>query len=564
MCRWVRSARQSALYSALVTSLVTPFWACSSSQTGQDESVSTEQERELDAALTRDPGLPDAGIVTSFGEDSQNVAESTLATDVESTAAQAVSSVASVDGTIDATPTSGSTSGSGLDPSSSEGAGAAASPCGFDALRLTRRDIELAGPNGTCLTLESEKLDVADCSEQMTVQLVIDPISCEYQVVSEEDHIFTDPGGSRYPQGITCLSHEGGVLGVAGCDAASGAQRFELAHVGEGVQLRRVGASDECVWVESEVATLGTCSSLAATLTLTEHAALLVDPTIDPTPIDVGHGNFWDTAGTELPLVQLKAVQGYRYFADDNYLEQTQSDAYIELELESSVTAPFLVHTNYATPFDGAQLAIYQDGEFKAEFEFLNSNAWRTVGVGPSFRLDLVAGERSLVRLESRNGLPHRFHRLVLTPPLPETDRLNTTTFIPAGGAVIAADAVHDVYRIGAVMEEETWWWRASWTHARVEYAVDMEVAGQYVLDVAYRAQPSDEPSLWGKRIVLDDNYETFQTIEVTGDSEGKLSATLSLTAGLHRILLEHPGHDVGEPMLGNVWTSQLELTPAP
>lgn len=445
-----------------------------------------------------------------------------------------------------------------------------ASPCAFTRLNLSRRDIEVGSADGTCLTLENEKLDVTECSETATVQLVIDVENCTYQVVSKEDHIYTDPGGDRYPQGITCLS-AGPSLAVGACDTTKPEQRFELvggeqlseSSLTAAVKLQTPeGAS--CLWISAGGASLGSCSDPKADLTVSLHRDALVDATLSDVPIDVGHGNNWDTAGTELPLVQLVAAPGYKYSADEKYLEQVSADAFIELELESSVTAPFMVHTNYATPFDGAKLAITANEEPLPDFEFIDSHAWRTVRAGPSFRVDLVAGERTRLHLASLGGLPHRIHRLYLTPPLPETDKLGTTSVIGGEGGLIAADAVHDVYRIGAAIEDDAWWWRAAWTHARLEYAVSIEEAGQYVLRVAYRAQASDTEARWGKRIVLDDDYDTFQTIEVEGESEGLISATLQLSAGPHRILLEHAGHDVGEPMLGNVWTSSLELVPMP
>lgn len=445
-----------------------------------------------------------------------------------------------------------------------------ASPCAFAQLSLSRRDVALASIDQVCLTLENQKLDVTECSEQITVQLVIDPGNCSYQVVSKEDHIYTDPGGDRYPQGITCLS-AGETLGFGTCNPALSEQRFELVggeQVSESslsatVKLKVLGGAS-CVWLEPSGASLGACSDAKAELALSLHRDPLVEAILSDVPVDVGHGNNWDTAGTELPLVQLVAAQGYKYFAEENYLEQVSADAFVELELESSVTAPFMVHTNYATPFEGAKLAVSANDEALPDFEFIDSHAWRTVRAGPSFRVDLVAGERLRIRLASLNGLPHRIHRLYLTPPLPETDRLGTVTSIGAGGGIIAADAVHDIYRIGAAIEDNAWWWRAAWTHARLEYAVSIEEAGAYVLNVAYRSQASDTEARWGKRIVLDDDYDNFQTIEVEGETEGMLSATLELSAGLHRILLEHAGHDVGEPMLGNVWTSDLELVQAP
>lgn len=512
----------------------------------------------------------DASFVTSSGESSQ-VSEATTSND-----GQAITSAMTTPGDTETSPSS--TAGESVPPSSeasataesTEAAQPPASPCAFSQLSLSRRDIEVASVEHMCLTLENQKLDVTECSEQVTVQLVIDPANCRYQVVSKEDHIYTDPGGDRYPRGVTCLS-AAETLGVETCDTALSQQRFELvggeqlseSSLTAAVKLKMAdGAS--CVWLEAAGASLGSCADPKADLALSLHRDPLGDATLSDVPIDVGHGNNWDTAGTELPLVQLVAAQGYRYFADEKYLEQVSADAFIELELESSVTGPFMVHTNYATPFEGATLAVSINDEALPDFEFIDSHAWRTVRAGPSFRVDLVEGERSRIRLASLNGLPHRIHRLYLTPPLPETDKLGTTTTIGAGGASIAPDAVHDIYRIGAAIEDDVWWWRAAWTHARLEYAVSVEQAGAYVLNVAYRAQASDTEARWGKRIVLDDDYDTFQTIEVEGDTEGVLSATLELSAGSHRILLEHAGHDVGEPMLGNVWTSALELVPAP
>lgn len=515
----------------------------------------------MDAAVAVS-SVQDAAVATSFSDGSQHVETASSSepgpdTSAAQTGADSSSGAALPQTTSARDETRTSSAGDSDSP-------LPASPCEFEALKLTRRDVELAGPDGSCLTLENERLDVVGCSEQSVVQLLIDPGTCHYQVVSKEDHVFTDPGGDRYPQGTTCLSHANAGLAVEPCDRGSAAQRFEFVKRGEEVQLQAAGSETNCVSISAQAAALGACAAQDALLSLTEHVVELLDPILDVTPVDVGHANNWDTAGTELPLVQLAAAQGYGYFEEGKYLEQTQANAFIELQLESLVTAQFLVHTNYATPFDGVEWAIYRDGQLTDEYALISSDAWRTVRAGPSFGVDLVAGERTVLRIESLNGLPHRIHRLILTPPLPQTDNLGSTTTIPSEGATIPADAVHDVYRIGALIEDETWWWRAAWTHARLEYAVNMQVAGDYDLNVLYRAQPSDDPVRWGKRIVVDDNYETFRTIEVEGGSEGELGARLSLSAGPHRILLEHPGHDVGEAMIGNVWTSSLELVPAP